>query len=151
MPAHVRKGDEVVITAGEFKGKTGKVLSVDPDAQRVVVKGPAIRGIVKTLRPSKLNPKGGQVEIDRDFHISNVSPAVGGKPTRVRFVIKPDGAKVRVAARDGSELSVVRTADRAKKHPAKASSKAAVAKAPKGEKPARPTKPAPRKKSAAGA
>jgi large subunit ribosomal protein L24 len=125
MPAHVRKGDDVVITAGEFRGKTGTVLSVDPDGQRVVVKGPAIKGMVRTLKPTRINPKGGQVEVDRSFHISNVSPSVGGKPTRVRFETKADGSKVRIAVRGGSELSVVRSANRAKaaggtKKPAKA-------------------------------
>lgn len=132
MPAHVRKGDDVVITAGEFRGKTGTVLSVDPDGQRVVVKGPAIKGMVRTMKPTRVNPKGGQVEVDRSFHISNVSPSVGGKPTRVRFETKSDGSKVRIAARGGSELSVLRTANRAKaaggaKKPA---TKAAAAAAP---------------------
>lgn len=126
MPAHVRKGDDVVITAGEFRGKSGTVLAVDPDGQRVIVKGPAINGVVRTVKPTRINPKGGQVEVDRSFHISNVSPAVGGKATRVRFETKSDGSKVRVAARDGSQLSVIRSADRAKsasgaaKKPAKA-------------------------------
>jgi hypothetical protein len=46
--------------------------------------------------------------VDRSFHISNVSPAVGGKPTRVRFEVRGDGSKHRVAARDGSELSRLR-------------------------------------------
>ncbi len=128
MPAHVRKGDEVVITAGEFRGKTGKVLSVDRDHDRVVVQGPAIRGIVKTLRPNKINPKGGQVEINRSFHISNVSPAVDGKPTRVRFDLRKDGSKVRVAVRGGSELSVVQSPERAKKH-AKSTKRAPAKKA----------------------
>ena len=36
--------------------------------------------------------------------MSNVSPVVDGKPSRVRFVTKPDGSKVRVAARGGKEL-----------------------------------------------
>ena len=114
MPAHVRKGDDVVITAGEIRGKTGTILSVDPDGQRVVVKGPAIKGMVRTVKPTRINPKGGQVEVDRSFHMSNVSPSVGGKPTRVRFETKPDGSKVRIAARGGSQLSVVRSANRAK-------------------------------------
>ncbi len=134
MPAHVRKGDDVVITAGEFRGKTGTVLSVDPDGQRVIVKGPAITGVVRTVKPTRINPKGGQVEVDRSFHISNVSPAVGGKPTRVRFETKSDGSKVRIASRDGSQLSVIRTADRAKaasgsaKKPAKTAAAAGTAK-----------------------
>jgi len=40
--------------------------------------------------------------------MSNVSPVVEGKPTRVRFETKADGSKVRVAARNGKELGVVR-------------------------------------------
>ena len=119
MPAHVRKGDSVVITAGQFRGQTGTVLSVDPTAQRVIVKGPGIAGIVRTVKPTRINPKGGQVEVDRSFHISNVSPAVDGKASRVRFETKSDGSKVRLAVRGGGQLSVVRSADRAKKSGAK--------------------------------
>jgi ribosomal protein L24 len=44
------------------------------------------------------------------IHISNVSPCVDGKPTRVRFEVGEDGSKTRVAARDGSELHVLRSA-----------------------------------------
>jgi hypothetical protein len=49
--------------------------------------------------------------------MSNVSPVVDGKPTRVRFATKADGSKVRVAARNGAELSTLhgpRTAKKAK-------------------------------------
>ena len=74
--------------------------------------------------------------LDRSFHISNVSPVVDGKPTRVRFVTKADGSKVRVAARDGSELGVVHgPRDRGAK--------------PAGPKPARAKKPAAAPKAAA--
>jgi ribosomal protein L24 len=51
------------------------------------------------------------------IHISNVSPVADGKPTRVRFATKADGSKVRVAARNGAELSTLhgpRTAKKAK-------------------------------------
>lgn len=134
MPAHVRKGDDVIITAGEFRGQTGKVLSVDPGSQRVIVKGPGIRGAVRTLRPTRINPKGGQVEVDRSFHISNVSPVVDGKPSRVRFQTKSDGSKVRVAARNGAELSVLRSAARSK-----ASGKPAATAKPAAKAPAKKT------------
>ncbi|MFM9956658.1 MAG: 50S ribosomal protein L24 [Phycisphaerales bacterium] len=127
MPAHVRKGDNVVITAGQFRGQTGTVLSVDPTSQRVVVKGPGIGGIVRTVKPTRINPKGGQVEVDRSFHISNVSPSVDGKPSRVRFEVKPDGSKVRLAVRGGGQLSVVRSTDRAKKTGGKKPAKAGAA------------------------
>ena len=51
MPAHVRKNDEVIITAGRFKGKTGKVVKVMPKDDRVVVHGSGIEGVTKNLRP----------------------------------------------------------------------------------------------------
>lgn len=110
MPAHVRKGDEVMILAGDFKGRTGQVVKVMPKQDRVVVHGSGIDGITKNLRRTRANPQGGRVELDRSFHISNVAPVAGGKPTRVRFETKPDGSKVRVAARDGSTLGTVRGA-----------------------------------------
>lgn len=110
MPCHVRKDDQVMITAGRFRGVTGTVVRVMRDVERVVVRGPGIEGIHKNLKPTRINPQGGQVELDRSFHISNVSPVVDGKPTRVRFQTKADGSKVRVAARNGAELHVLRKA-----------------------------------------
>ncbi len=110
MPAHIRKGDEVIITAGRFRGKTGTIVRVVPKKDRVVVRGAGIEGIVRNLRPNRINPQGGRVEIDRSFHVSNVSPVVDGKPTRVRFETKADGSKVRVAVRGGEELGTVRGA-----------------------------------------
>jgi len=107
MPRHIRKGDDVVITSGQFRGKTGTVVKVLTKSDRVIVKGPEIKGVMRTLRPTRINPQGGRIEADRSFHVSNVSPVVDGKPTRVRFVTKPDGSKVRVAARTGKELGVI--------------------------------------------
>lgn len=107
MPSHVRKGDEVVIRAGEYRGKTGTVVRVIPKSGRVIVKGAGIEGVVRTIKPTRINPQGSRITVDRSFHISNVSPAVDGKPTRVRFEIRKDGSKVRVAARGGAELGVV--------------------------------------------
>lgn len=110
MPKHVRKGDEVMITAGEFKGKMGTIVRVDTKSDRVIVHGSGIEGITKNIRPTRINPEGGRVELDRSFHISNVSPVIDGKASRVRFQTKKDGSKVRVAARGGKELGVVRGA-----------------------------------------
>ena len=107
MARHVRKGDEVMITAGDFKGQTGTVVRVLTDKDRVVVHGAGIKGITRNLRPTRINPQGGQVTVDRSFHLSNVSPVVDGKPSRVRFEVKSDGSKVRVAARNGAELGQV--------------------------------------------
>jgi large subunit ribosomal protein L24 len=115
MPRHLKKGDDVVIRSGDFKGCTGTVVRLLLKRDRVVVKGPQIEGVNKTLKPTRLNPQGGQVTIDRSFHISSVSPVSEGKPTRVRFQTKADGSKVRIAAKTGKELSTLRSPARAKK------------------------------------
>lgn len=104
MPSHIRKGDEVIIRTGDFRGATGTVVRVIPKSGRVVVKGPKIEGVTKTLKPTRINPQGGQVTIDRSFDLSNVSPAVDGKGVRVRFQSRADGSKVRVAGRAGKDL-----------------------------------------------
>jgi large subunit ribosomal protein L24 len=104
MPSHIRKGDEVIIRTGDYRGATGTVVRVIPKSGRVIVKGPKIEGVVKTLKPTRINPQGGQVTIDRSFDLSNVSPAVDGKGVRVRFQMRDDGSKVRVAGRAGKDL-----------------------------------------------
>lgn len=114
MPVHVRKGDEVIILAGDYKGRTGRVARVLTKQNRVVVQGSGIDGIVRNMRPTRVNPQGGRIEIDRSFHISNVAPVVDGKPTRVRFERKKDGSKVRVAVRGGKELGAVSPARKGK-------------------------------------
>ena len=110
MARHVRKGDLVVVTSGSHKGKTGTIMRViagdEPGQERVVVKGLNLR--TKHVKPNRLNQQGGIVTREAPIHISNVAPSVDGKPTRVRFVVKSDGSKVRVAVRGGSELGVVR-------------------------------------------
>lgn len=105
MPAHVIKGDTVVIISGSLKGQTGEVLRVNPDKQQVILKGLNLR--TKNVRPTRTNPQGSVITKEAPMHISKVQPVVDGKPTRVRFATKADGSKVRVAAKGGKELSVV--------------------------------------------
>lgn len=102
MPRHVRKGDQVIVTAGASRGTVGEILAVVEDGERVVVKGVNIR--TKHIKPTQQRPQGGIVQQEMPIHASNVSPVVDGKPTRVRFVTKPDGSKVRVATRGGKEF-----------------------------------------------
>jgi len=107
MPRHVRKGDTVMVTSGFYKGQTGVVLRVIPDEDRVVVKGINLK--TKHLKPTRINPQGGIVTREEPIHISKVSPlGADGKPSRVRFEIRPDGSKVRVAVRGGKVLGTVR-------------------------------------------
>ena len=113
MARHVRKGDTVVVTAGSDRGKVGEVLRVVEDGARVVVKGVNIR--TRHVRPTQQQPKGALLRQEMPIHASNVSPAVDGKPSRVRFTVKPDGSKVRVAVRGGQDLGTVSPAPAPKK------------------------------------
>jgi large subunit ribosomal protein L24 len=105
MARHVRKGDQVIVTSGNDRGRVGTILRVLTDEDRVVVQGVNVRS--KHLRPTQTR-QGGIVRREMPIHISNVSPVVDGKPTRVRFTSKSDGTKVRVAVRGGKELHTLR-------------------------------------------
>jgi large subunit ribosomal protein L24 len=70
---HVKKGDEVVVIAGADKGKRGRLISVIPKKQRVIVEG--ARMIKKHMRKSQQNPQGAIVEREGTIHISNVMKA----------------------------------------------------------------------------
>ena len=106
MPRHVRKGDMVIVTSGDDKGRTGEVLEVINKTDRVLVKGVNVR--TKHVRPTQINPQGGIITKEMPIHISNVSPVVDGRATRVRFESREDGSKHRVAARGGKSLGEIR-------------------------------------------
>ena len=102
MARHIRKGDMVIVTAGNDRGATGEVLRVLIKNNRVVVQGINVRS--KHLKPTQANPQGGIVHREMPIHMSNVSPVVDGKPSRVRWETTDDGSKVRIAVRGGKEL-----------------------------------------------
>ena len=77
MRFHVKKGDEVEVISGNFKGSTGKILEVLPAKQRVLVEG--VRIIKKHLRKSEDNPQGKIAEREGPIHISNVKLIEPGK------------------------------------------------------------------------
>jgi len=85
MARHVKRGDTVIVIAGSDKGRTGKVLRVLPDKNRVVVEG--VNRLWKHVRPSQRTPQGGRIQKDAPIHLSNVQPLNPntGKGTRVRF------------------------------------------------------------------
>ena len=108
MGRHIKQGDTVIMTAGNDKGRTGEVISVSPKHDTCIVKGVNVR--TKHMKPTQQNQQGGIIKTEMPVHISNVSPCVDGKPSRVRFDVGDDGSKRRIAARDGSELHVLRGA-----------------------------------------
>ena len=68
---HIKKGDKVIVLAGDDKGKTGKVLNVDREKMRATVEGVNI--VTKSTKPSAKNPQGGFVKVEAPIHISNLS------------------------------------------------------------------------------
>ena len=70
LKSHVKKGDQVEVISGNFRGSSGRILAVFPAKQRVVVEG--VRIIKKHLRKSQDNPSGKIAEREGPIHISNV-------------------------------------------------------------------------------
>lgn len=66
----IRKNDMVMVIAGNARGKSGKVLKVYPDKDRVIVEGVNI--IKRHSRPSQKNPQGGIMQKEATIHVSNV-------------------------------------------------------------------------------
>ena len=100
---HIKKDDQVIVLAGADKGKTGKVLKVLRDEERVIVEG--IHMVSKSTKPSAAHPQGGIVKQEAPIHISNVSliDPKSGKATRIR--IERDGKTVkRIAKKSGEEI-----------------------------------------------
>ncbi len=100
---HIRKDDKVIVLAGADKGKTGKVLKVLRDEDRVVVEG--VHVVSKSTKPSAQNPQGGIVKQEASIHISNVSliDPKSGKATRIR--VEREGKNVkRISKKSGEEI-----------------------------------------------
>lgn len=106
MAARIKTGDMVMVITGADKGKTGKVLRILGEKNRVVVEG--IARVWKHVRPSQRNPQGGRIQKDSAIHISNVMPLdpSTGKGARVKFEDR-DGIKHRIAVKSGSDLGKV--------------------------------------------
>lgn len=66
----IKKGDTVVVIAGDDKGKTGKVLKVFPDKSRVIVE--SVNFIKRHTRQTKRAQKGGIIEKEGTIHVSNL-------------------------------------------------------------------------------
>lgn len=101
---HIKKGDTVVVIAGESKGQRGKVLSVQVEKQRAVVEG--INMVSKHTKPNAKNTQGGIVKQEAPVHISNlmlVEPATGN-PTRIGRRMGENGKLVRYSKKSGEEI-----------------------------------------------
>jgi large subunit ribosomal protein L24 len=106
MAAKIKKGDTVIVTTGRDKGRTGEVIEMRRDEDRVLVRG---ANMVKRHQRQSASQEGGIISKEASIHLSNVALAdpKDGKPTRVgfKFVGKgEDRKKVRFAKRSGVEI-----------------------------------------------
>ena len=103
MKFKIKKGDKVVVITGRDKGKSGEVLRVLRDDDRVLVQG--VNMIKRHTRPAAGQP-GGIIEKEAAIHISNVAhlDPKSNQPTRVGYKFLEDGRKVRFARRSGEVL-----------------------------------------------
>ncbi len=108
--ARVRKDDQVKVISGKDRGKTGRVLRVDPKHDRVYVEGLNVqkrhqrpRTLHDTQRESQV--AGGVIEAEGPIHISNVMvlDPKSGEPTRLG-VKRDGGRRIRVSKKSGAEL-----------------------------------------------
>jgi large subunit ribosomal protein L24 len=109
MAMRIRREDTVRIIAGKDRGKTGRVLRVDPKRQRVYVEGANV--VKRHIRPRTLRDTqraqelGGIVESEGPIHVSNVMlvDPDSGEPTRVS-VKREGGRRVRLSRKSGKEI-----------------------------------------------
>src|ERR671928_2024140 len=100
----IRTDDQVLVISGKDRGKTGRVIEVDPKKERVFVEGLNIVKRHQRPRPGTTDP-GGVIEKEGPIHISNVMllDPQDNKPTRVS-VTREDGQRFRVARTTGKRL-----------------------------------------------
>jgi len=102
----IRRDDQVVVIGGKDRGKTGRVIRVDREKERVYVDGLNIQK--RHQRPSPLNPnaQAGVIERPGPIHVSNVAliDPKEKRPTRIGSTTTADGSKARVARRSGTQL-----------------------------------------------
>ena len=102
----LRTDDEVIVISGKDKGKTGKVLRVEPKRERVYVEGLNMVKRHQRPLPGRPNMPVGVIEKEGPLHVSNVAllDPKDRKPTRVGTKRNEQGRRVRVARRSGQEL-----------------------------------------------
>jgi large subunit ribosomal protein L24 len=101
---HIKKGDTVMVIAGESKGQKGRILEVDRVKDRALVEG--VNMVSKHTKPNAKAPQGGIIKKEAPVHISNlmlIDPA-SGKPTRVGKKLNGKDKLVRYSKKSGEEI-----------------------------------------------
>ena len=105
MPARIRRDDEVMVISGKDRGKTGRVLRVDPAKDKVFVEGLNIVKRHQRPVPGRPDSVAGVIEREGPIHLSNVMllDPKDGKPTRVGIEVR-EGRRFRIARRSGTSI-----------------------------------------------
>lgn len=100
----LKKGDKVIVRAGKYKGKTGKVAATHPSENKVTVEG--INVVKKHVKPNQQNPQGAIVELTKPIWVSKVSimDPESKKASRIGYKVAADGKKTRVYKKTGKEI-----------------------------------------------
>ena len=100
----VRRGDQVQVLTGKYRGEQGKIVKVLPQKCKLVVEG--VNVVKRHTKPRQANSPGGIIEKELPIDASNVAllNPQDGKPTRVGYRIEADGTKVRVCKRTGDVI-----------------------------------------------
>ena len=98
---HVKKGDEVVVINGKYRGKRGKVMEVSPSEGKVIVEGVNI--VTKHVKPRKMGEPGGLIKAESALYADKVQLICPkcGQPTRVGHKINAKGKTVRTCKKSG--------------------------------------------------
>jgi len=97
----IRKGDKVLVIAGNARGQQGTVIACL--GERVVVEG--VNMCKKHVKPSQNNPQGGLIEMERPMHISNVCPCDdNGKPVKLKVRTTEVGERELYYMQDGQPV-----------------------------------------------
>ncbi len=102
---HIKKGDTVIVLAGNDKGKSGKVLEVIKDKYRAIVEG--VNMVTKHTKPSATSPEGGRAQTEAAIHMSNlmlVDPATGDS-TRIGRKLNESGKLQRYSKKTGDFIT----------------------------------------------
>lgn len=100
----LKKGDTVIIRAGKYKGRTGKITATHPTDNKVTVEG--INIVKKHQKPTQAHPQGGIVELTKPIWVSKVSivEPTSKSASRIGYKLDKDGNKVRVFQKTGKEI-----------------------------------------------
>ena len=106
MGMKLKTDDNVIVISGKDKGKTGKILRVDPSKDRVYVEGVNIIKRHTRPNPARPNAQVGVIESEGPVHVSNVAllDPKDRKATRVGTRRTEDGKRMRVTKRSGTEI-----------------------------------------------